>query len=66
MTSSQANAEVYFTALMALPEKEREAVLVRLTEDEELWEDLMDLRVLEQRKDEPSRPFDDFLAEQGL
>ena len=65
MTSSQATAEVYFTALMALPKKERAAVLVRIAEEKTLREDLLDLAVLAERRDEPSRPFRDYLAESG-
>lgn len=61
MTTSQATAEVFFTALRALPKEERQAVLVRITDDEELREDLLDLAVFAQRRDEPSRPFDEFL-----
>jgi hypothetical protein len=64
MTASQATAEVFMTALRALPKKERQAVLARITDDDELREDLLDLAVLAQRRNEPSRPFREFLAEQ--
>ena len=66
MTASHATAEVFVTAFRALPKKERQAVLVLITDDEQLREDILDLAVLAQRRDEPSRPFHDFLAEQGL
>ncbi len=65
MTVSQATAEVFLTALRALPAEERQAVLARITEDEEWREDLQDLAVFSQRRNEPSRPFRDFLEEQG-
>ncbi|MEN6367493.1 MAG: hypothetical protein ABFC88_11810 [Thermoguttaceae bacterium] len=63
MTTSQATAEVFVTALRALSKKERQAVLARIAEDEDLREDLLDLAVLSQRRDEPARSFHEFLAE---
>jgi hypothetical protein len=66
MSTSQATAEVYFTALMALPKRERDAVLVRIAEDKVLREDLLDLAVIAERRHEPSRPFREYLAERGL
>ncbi len=63
MTPLQANAEVFLTALQALPKKERQAVLIRIAEDNELREDLLDLALLAERRDESSRPFREYLAE---
>jgi hypothetical protein len=65
MTAPEATAEVFLTALRALPAEERQAVLARITEDEEWQEDLRDLAILAQRRDEPSRSFRDFLQEHG-
>lgn len=65
MTPSRANAAVFLTALRALPKKEREAVLRGIAEDDELREDLLDLALLAERRDEPSRPFREYLAEKG-
>ena len=65
MTVSQATAEVFLTALRALPEEERQAVLARITEDEEWREDVKDFAVFSQRRNEPSRPFRGFLEERG-
>ncbi|MBN2217374.1 MAG: hypothetical protein JW719_08355 [Pirellulales bacterium] len=64
MTVPQATAEVFLTALRALPEEERQAVLTRIVEEEQWREDLQDLAVFSQRRDEPARPFRDFLEEQ--
>ena len=64
MTTSQATAEVFVTALRALSKKERQAVLALITDDEDLREDLLDLAVLSQRRDEPARSFREFLTEQ--
>ncbi len=65
MTFSQANAHVFLTALRALPSKERRAVLSGIAEDDELRGDLLDLALLAERRDEPSRPFREYLAERG-
>lgn len=58
-----ATAEVFYMALKALPKKHRDAVLVRIAEDKTLAEDLLDLAIFAQRRDEPSRPLDEYLAE---
>lgn len=65
MTSSQATAEIFLTALRALPKKEREAVLSGIAEDDALREDLLDLALLAERRDEPSRPFREYVAEKA-
>lgn len=64
MTTSQATAEVFATAFRALPKKERQTVLALITDDKEVREDILDLTVFAERRDEPSRPFREFLAEQ--
>lgn len=63
MTATEAKAEVFLTALRALPKKERQAVLSGIAEDSELREDLLDLALLAERRDEPSRAFREYLAE---
>ncbi len=65
MTTTEATAEVFLTALRALPKKQRDAVLARIAEDDDLREDLLDLALIAQRQDEPSRPFRDYLTEKG-
>ena len=65
MTVSQATAEAFLIALRALPAEERQAVLAHIAEDEEWQEDLKDLAVFSQRRNEPSRPFREFLEERG-
>jgi hypothetical protein len=57
MTEVEATADVFLTALKALPRKERDAVLVRIAHDKSLARDLLDLAVIAQRRREPSRPF---------
>jgi hypothetical protein len=65
MTASEATAEVFLTALRALPDEERQSVLAHIVEDEEWQEDIKDLAIFAQRRNEPSRPFRDFLGEHG-
>ena len=63
MTATEATAEVFWTAFRNLPKKERAAVVERLLSDREFMEDLMDIVILEQRQNEPSRSLDDYLAD---
>jgi hypothetical protein len=63
MASTQATAEVFWTAFMALKPKERNAFLERLIADRRVREDLLDAAVIEERKHEPTYPFAHVLAE---
>ena len=63
MTKAEATAEIFVTALKLLPKDERDVVLARLAEEKTLSRDLIDLAILSQRKDEPSRPFEEYLSE---
>jgi hypothetical protein len=63
MTKAQATAEVFLTALKALPKDERDAVLVRIARDKAFAHDLLDLRTIAERHKEPSRPFRSYLAD---
>lgn len=65
MTSKEATAEVFLTALRSLSSKDRQAVLARIAEDEDLRQDLHDLALLAERRNEPSRAFRDYLAEKS-
>ena len=60
MTATEATAEVFWTAFRSLSKKEREAVVERLLRDREFMEDLIDVVILEQRKNEPSRSLDEY------
>ncbi len=63
MTKSQAaTADVFVTALKALPKRERDAVLVRIARDKAFARDILDLALIAQRRKEPSRPFREYLA----
>jgi hypothetical protein len=60
MTSTEATAEVFWTAFRSLSKKEREAVVERLLRDRDFMEDLIDIVILEQRKNESSRSLGEY------
>jgi len=63
MTKAQAaTADVFMTALKALPKAERDAVLVRIARDKAFARDILDLAVIAERRKEPSRPFREYLS----
>ena len=63
MTTTNATAEVFLTAFRAMSKKERNAVIDKLLADNEFMEDLIDISIIKQRKAEPSRSLDDYLAD---
>ncbi len=65
MTTVEATSEVFWTAFRALPKKTREAVLEKMLSDKEFMEDLLDTVIIEQRRKEPSRDLDEYLAERA-
>lgn len=62
MTTIEATSEVFLTAFRSLPKKAREAVVAKLLSDKEILEDLIDTIIIEQRRKEPSRNLDEYLA----
>jgi hypothetical protein len=63
MTKTEATAEIFWTAFNRLPGKEKRAVIQHLIRDETMRRDLMDLALIEERRDEPGRPLRDYLQE---
>ena len=63
MSPAEATAEVFFTAFKSLKPRQREAVLERLLEDEELSGDFADTLTLESRRHQPHQPFRQALKE---
>lgn len=63
ISTHEAIAEVYWTAFQALPKNEREAVISRFLENPEFREDVMDIAVIRQRQNEPSRPLKAYITE---
>lgn len=65
MTTTQATAEVFWTAFNVLPVEEKRAVIQYMIQDENLRRDLMDLSVIEERRNEPGRPLREYLKEKA-
>ncbi len=66
MTKAQrATADVFLTALKALPKVERDAVVVRIARDKAFARDILDLALIAKRRGERSRPFRDYLTEKN-
>ncbi|HET54889.1 MAG TPA: hypothetical protein ENN33_06695 [Ignavibacteria bacterium] len=63
MTATNATAEIFWTAFRAMPKKQRNAIIDKLLTDNEFMEDLIDISIIKQRENEPSRSLDDYLAE---
>jgi hypothetical protein len=63
MTRIEATAEVFWTAFNVLPVEEKQAVIQRIIRDESLRRDLLDLALIEDRRDEPARPLRAYLKE---
>ena len=64
MTKAQrATADVFLTALRALPKTERDAVVVRIARDQVFSRDIRDLALVADRHGESSRPFREYLSE---
>lgn len=63
MTTSEAAAEVFWTAFKALRKSEREAVIQRLFSDLRTREDLIDIVTALQREHERSLPYNRVRAE---
>ncbi len=66
MTKAQAaTADVFLTALKALPKAERDAVLVKIARDKAFARDILDLALIAKRRPERSRPFREYLSEKS-
>jgi len=63
MTQNETVAEVFLMALKSMPKDQKELVLVKLVHDKEFYQDLQDLLVFEERKNDTRRPFQEFLSE---
>jgi len=63
MIAIQATAQTFWTAFRSLSRRHRHAVVEKLVQDREFREDLVDLMLLEQRRKEPSRPLEAYLAD---
>ena len=62
-TKSEATAEVFWTAFKAMSREDQRLFIQHIIADENLRRDLMDLALIEERRDEPGRPLREYLAE---
>jgi len=65
MNTNEAKAEVFWLAFKSLSKKDQHAIVERLLIEKDFREDLIDISTIEQRRNEPSRPLNDYIAEQG-
>lgn len=63
MVATKTTSEVFWTAFQNLTKKEKDAVIERLLEDSEFMDDLIDIVIIKQRQNEPSRSLDEYLAD---
>ncbi len=63
MSVTEAKADVFWMAFKSLPKKEKQSVIERLLKDTEFMEDLIDIAIIEQRREEPSRLLENYLSE---
>jgi len=63
--AQQATADVFLTALKALPKAERHAVVVRIARDKEFARDLHDLALIAKRRNESARPLRAYFGPNG-
>jgi len=66
MTKAQrATADVFLTALKALPKAEQDAVVISIARDKVFARDILDLAVISDRRSERSRPFRGYLRKKN-
>jgi hypothetical protein len=65
VSSAEATAEVFFTAFHALSKKAQQAFMAKLLQNKEFYEDIVDSSIIEQRRSEPSRSLESYLAERA-
>lgn len=63
MATKAVTAEAFWMAFQALSIPEQRAVIERLLQDKDFREDLLDIALIERRRDEPSRLLREYLAE---
>lgn len=65
MNTNEAKAEIFWLAFKSLSKKDQHTIVERLLTEKDFREDLIDISTIEQRRNEPSRPLGDYLAERG-
>ena len=64
MTDEEAEVFVFVKAFRGLKKRQRERVLYEILTDKRLRQDLMDAFLIEERRQEPERDFEEFLREE--
>lgn len=62
MTTTQAKAEIFWTAFRSLKRNEREAIIEKILKDKTVREDLRYALVIEDRKNETGITLDEYLS----
>ena len=65
MTKSEAATEMFWLAFTNLPKKDKQTILRRMIKDTNLRRDLMDLAVIEERRDEPGIPLREYMKKRS-
>jgi len=65
MNVGEARAEVFWLAFKSMPKEDQQTIVEKLLMDKDFRHDLIDISIIEQRRNEPSRPLADYLAERG-
>ncbi len=64
MIPEEAKAEVFWLAFKGLPKKDQHRIVEKFLQDRGFVEDLLDIAIIEQRRSEPSRSLEEYLADQ--
>lgn len=63
MKLNESIADVFLMALKSMPKDPKDAVIARIATDTEFSQAIQDLMVFDNRKDEPVRPFHEYIAQ---
>ena len=66
MTVNESIADVFLRALKSLSKEQKDSVILRIVQDEEFRYDLQDYLCFENRKDEPTIPFREYLIQKKV
>lgn len=65
MTPAQATVEVFWTAYQTLPDDERTSLIEKIMKEDELFEDYLDNKAVEERRNELSIPIEEYITERA-
>ena len=64
-SSTEATAQIFWTAFQALSKKEKDAIVEKLLREKDSVEDLSDIVIFKQREKETARSLDEYLSNQS-